>query len=547
VPRGASLNLRCFGLLTTFLLAGCGEAPIAEEGQAIIGGTTDSSDPAVVALFGHRPGASSGALCTSEIIAPTVLLTAAHCVLPQTVGSGAVFSAYVGSDFNHPSAILPVKEVHADPKFSLSNLFGGHDIAVVILSAPTTIAPLPYNHSALGAGDAGQGVRLIGYGLSNGQAQTGAGTKRQTMANLNSVSATLLSIGDSQHETCEGDSGGPALFDVGGVETIVGVTSFGQLGCGGGGYDTRVDAYSAFVDGYVCASCIGATPACHAGACAACGSDSECPVAAHACLASGACGICSAGNSSACKGTTPICNTATASCVTCVSDGQCKGTTPACNTTTHTCVACTSDTQCKGTTPACNTTAHTCVACTSDTQCKGSAPACNAPTHTCVACTSDAQCHGATPACNTTTHACVACTTNAQCGGTTATCNTATHACVSCMTNAQCGGEMPACNTTTHACVSCMTNAQCGGATPACNTTTHACVACMTNAQCGGATPACNTTTHACVSCMTNAQCGGATPACNTTTHACVACTTNAQCKGTTPICSATTHSCVAH
>src|SRR5215470_4678966 len=81
-------------MISSAYVAGCGDPRSASEAQteaAIIGGTTDTGDPSVVALFAHQPGAQNGALCTASVIAPTVLLTAAHCVDPAEVGQGAVF------------------------------------------------------------------------------------------------------------------------------------------------------------------------------------------------------------------------------------------------------------------------------------------------------------------------------------------------------------------------------------------------------------------------------------------------------------------------
>jgi uncharacterized protein (TIGR03382 family) len=55
---------------------------------------------------------------------------------------------------------------------------------------------------------------------------------------------------DPNHGTCNGDSGGPAFMTLGGVEVIVGITSFGDSNCTQGS-DTRVDVFGTFVDTYV--------------------------------------------------------------------------------------------------------------------------------------------------------------------------------------------------------------------------------------------------------------------------------------------------------
>ncbi len=246
------LRWNCFVLIACAV--GCQANPndVDQSNASIIGGTTDTGDPGVVALYAAVPGASSGSLCTAEVIAPTVLLTAAHCVLPSEVGEGAVFQAYLGTDVGSSSGSwVAVKETHYDPAFDINQLESGHDVGIAILKDPVTIKPLPYNTGALTSAQVGSAIRLVGYGIDNGSAQTGAGVRREVTTTLNSVSSLLLEIGDTSKETCNGDSGGPAFMNIDGQETIVGTTSYGQIGCTGGGYDTRVDHYADFINGYV--------------------------------------------------------------------------------------------------------------------------------------------------------------------------------------------------------------------------------------------------------------------------------------------------------
>jgi secreted trypsin-like serine protease len=230
-----------------------------EQQHAIIGGTpTDTAaDPGIVALFAQVPGQQQGALCTAEVISPTVLLTAAHCTDEAEVGQGAVWRAYLGNDLtqqkDHPELWVDVKEVHHDSAFSTTNLQGGHDIGVAILAQPLpdSIKPLPFNRKALATADSGKAVRIVGYGLSDGFQQTGAGIKRTANTTIGQVSDTLIQVGDGTHNICNGDSGGPALLNVDGTETIVGVTSFGFIFCLGSGNDTRVDLYTDFIDQFL--------------------------------------------------------------------------------------------------------------------------------------------------------------------------------------------------------------------------------------------------------------------------------------------------------
>src|SRR5438132_9440250 len=146
-------------LVPALLFFGCSgsidSGPNSETDAPIIGGSNDTADPAVVMLY-----ANSGSICTATVISPTVLLTAAHCVSPQTVGN-TTFQAYFGADANQGGGTwAPVKETHYDTRFDVNNLNGGHDVAVAILSSPAGVTPRPFNRSSSIGGMVGQAVRL---------------------------------------------------------------------------------------------------------------------------------------------------------------------------------------------------------------------------------------------------------------------------------------------------------------------------------------------------------------------------------------------------
>jgi secreted trypsin-like serine protease len=243
-----------FSLLAAFTFTACVQDgdDEASSDEDIIGGAVDNGDPSVVALFAHQPGQNQGSLCTASVISPTVLLTAAHCVDPREVGQGNVFEAFSGTRFDATAKRLPaVKETHFDPQFNPNNLGGGHDVGIVILSAATNLKPLPFNKAALPGNEVGKSVRLVGFG-TNTHTGAGAGTKRVATTAVDALNALLVQIGSSNKQTCHGDSGGPAFQVINGVETIVGLTSFGTdfsqtQQCFNGGVDTRVDAVNAFI------------------------------------------------------------------------------------------------------------------------------------------------------------------------------------------------------------------------------------------------------------------------------------------------------------
>jgi V8-like Glu-specific endopeptidase len=232
---------------------GCApNSPVGVEHAPIIGGTDDTADPSVVLV--EIGGSTGGSLCTGEVVSPHVVITAAHCVSPGTVGAASwmIFSGQ--SIFFGGGSLYPATEGHAHPMFNDANPGEGYDIGVVIMKDALPLAPLPMNRTALDVTNVGQAVRFVGYGLASTADQTSAGVKRTTNSTLDDIVGNLLEFNDASHGTCEGDSGGPAFMKLDGTnEVIVGVTSFGtHTDCSPPGFDTAVDAYAAsFVDPFI--------------------------------------------------------------------------------------------------------------------------------------------------------------------------------------------------------------------------------------------------------------------------------------------------------
>ena len=192
-------------------------------------------------------------------MSPHVLLTAAHCADPDIVGTTAKFSIYTGVDVDlaKSSDFIPLVETHFNPDFSPSDVMKGADIAVGILGDPLDATPVAMNRSPITDDLIGQAVRMVGYGKSSGTDTNGAtaGTKRQVTSVLDSYTDKILHVGVPGATTCEGDSGGPALMMLDGVESIAGVVSFGDIACEQLGADTRVDAYAdSFVAPFIAAA-----------------------------------------------------------------------------------------------------------------------------------------------------------------------------------------------------------------------------------------------------------------------------------------------------
>ncbi|HEX3762287.1 MAG TPA: trypsin-like serine protease [Kofleriaceae bacterium] len=207
--------------------------------QPIIGGTTDTGDPCVVAVFARTPGATSGSLCTGTIIGPHTVLTAAHCTDPAVIGAGQEIDILTGTTLTGPAFLG--SSATFNPAWNPNNLAGCHDEGIVHTSA--TLSPV----CSVGSLNSAAQVRLVGYG-TNTHANTGAQTKRQVTVSIDSFSVISFKDGNSNTQTCHGDSGGPAFQGA----NVVGITSFGTDPsptdvCEGGGTHCRADIDLGFI------------------------------------------------------------------------------------------------------------------------------------------------------------------------------------------------------------------------------------------------------------------------------------------------------------
>lgn len=213
----------------------------ASPAEAIVGGAAPAPaaiSGSVVTIVGSR-----GTFCSGSLIAPTLVLTAAHCAQP-----GADYKI-VQYDANRKPQLMDVKRVAIDPGFRMQAMLAHRataDVALLQLVIPAkgkTPARLGVPKSPIIDGAvftiAGVGVTVRGKGRSAGTIRAAAlvATGRPGSLQLRLVDPATRGKREGLG-ACTGDSGGPAFEDQQGHPTIIGLISWStgpndSAGCGG--------------------------------------------------------------------------------------------------------------------------------------------------------------------------------------------------------------------------------------------------------------------------------------------------------------------------
>lgn len=251
---------RLLAVTVLVAVAGCSapnasrDLPAGRGSSPIVGGQPDDGHEAVVLIQ------TNNFMCTGTVIAPGVVLTAAHCVVTNescvqpncTEIAAAQFTVMGGREpFANADWSVGVSAVHAAPDYDGANYTGG-DMGILILDQEAPVTPIPVLYKSAGS-DAmylnGTPFLAVGYGLANAPSGPDtSGTKRVAAMTITDQNLMEFFYGGSTKNTCSGDSGGPALVALEeGGEVVIGVVSYGDQNCNQFGANIRTDAEDVFI------------------------------------------------------------------------------------------------------------------------------------------------------------------------------------------------------------------------------------------------------------------------------------------------------------
>lgn len=262
------------------LLAPAGAAASPGATASIVGGHGSSiaEFPSMAFIEAHQ--GHHGFACSGTVVAPRVVLTAAHCVEDlehgglTPAGEYAVATGVTRPEEAQAENVFRVKEAHVFPGFDPGLLHG--DAGILILDRPTPAPPIPM----AGSGDAalyagGAVVQLAGWGLTHANAKEEPGGLRSTSMVVQSPSTCkrktksfykpfsahaqvcILDVPKKHSGGCFGDSGGPAIGQrPDGTPVEIGITSTGGDLCSTKlpNVLTRVDYVSTWVSEWIAAT-----------------------------------------------------------------------------------------------------------------------------------------------------------------------------------------------------------------------------------------------------------------------------------------------------
>jgi hypothetical protein len=230
-------------LLRALLAAIIVALTLASPSAAILDGEPDTEHP-YVGILVTEIEEEIVPVCSGFLVAPTVFVTAGHCV--NDLGSHSPLVSFDQAPELTPGSDLLPGEAVPNPDFGSTGAFS-NDVAVVLLDDPVTnrgFAELP-GPNRLGSVPRSSALTIVGYGANDRHGNTLQFDLERTFGEARLVK-TEKKVAHLRMSTgiCFGDSGGPVLL--GESDLAVAVNSFvSNRQCAGSSFAYRLDTAEA--------------------------------------------------------------------------------------------------------------------------------------------------------------------------------------------------------------------------------------------------------------------------------------------------------------